>query len=176
MINNDKNHTESYYLCHRLLMCLLVVYGFAQSASDHWLRQQAIRRKPKLSLCPSCLVIFCPWQPVATRGNPWQPVATRGNPWPKARVAPGRPKEWLGSAGGMSRQCEDLRTHCHWMPLDVIGSFGTWWSFVPIPGSVAGFCGSKSYGDHWAGWWGRAWSCWIKYTSGLKRLRNLARL
>lgn len=53
------------------------------------------------------------------------PVATRGNPWPKARVAPGRPKEWLGSAGGMSRQCEDLRTHCHWMPLDVIGSFGT---------------------------------------------------
>ena len=88
MINNDKNHTESYYLCHRLLMCLLVVYGFAQSASDHWLRQQAIRRKPKLSLCPSCLVIFCPWQPVATRGNPWQPVAQgKGCTWQTQRVA-----------------------------------------------------------------------------------------
>ena len=127
MINNDKNHTESYYLCHRLLMCLLVVYGFAQSASDHWLRQQAIRRKPKLSLCPSCLVIFCPWQPVATRGNKWQPVATRGNPWqPVATRGPRQglhladPKsglEALGECQDSVRISEHIAIGCHWMSL-----------------------------------------------------------
>ena len=71
-----------------------------------------------------------------THGNPWQPMATHG---PRQGLHLADPKSGLEALG----ECQDA-VRIPELPLDGIGSFGK----CPIPGSVAGFCGSKSYGDH----------------------------
>ena len=155
-------------------MCLLVVYGclwknctvhgiesLAEATGDQ--KEAEAESLPQLPchFLPMYGVV-CQW-PVATRGNPWQPMATHG---PRQGLHLADPKSGLEALGECqdSVRISDIAIGWHWQLWYMMKFCSDPW----LRSSVAGFCGSKSYGDHWAGWWGRAWSCWIKYTSGLK--------